>query len=539
MNPFPFRFLFGSIAMKKLLLLLLGVGIFVAILAFMEKPKLPFPVGKATTYVTEPLDEDGRIDYAGALNERLSEDVTPRNNANVLLWKAFGPHPEGATMPEEFFQWLGIEPLPEQGDYFIPLRRYLREQGKQEPVRDANAPYEKLSHCTQNLWKASEHKDIAAWLKANEKPLALVLEASKRSHYFSPWTPKRTEKGPSPLFNALLPGVQACRELAQALTARAMLRLGEGRFDEAWQDLLACHRLGRLLSHGGSMVEFLVALALDTVAGKADLAFLVRAPWKGDRIQNCLRDLQQLPPMAPLADKVDSGERFMILDTVTMIDRYGPESLESLSRAASPKEPSFFSKLFHASIDWEPALSKINRWYDRIAKALRNPNRDAREKELKQIEADLKELKYECEISVTDKLYLFIAPDSARIRGELIGKILIGLMMPALSKVQSASDRCEQQQNNLYLAFALAAYQRDHGHYPKKLDDLTPKYLDNIPIDLFSGEPLVYRPSKNGYLLYSVGVNGRDEAGLGPEDEPPGDDLTVRMPRPELKQKEN
>ena len=53
--------------------------------------------------------------------------------------------------------------------------------------------------------------------------------------------------------------------------------------------------------------------------------------------------------------------------------------------------------------------------------------------------------------------------------------------------------------------------------------------------DLFAGRPLVYRPSGAGYLLYSVGVNGKDEGGRWTDDDPPGDDLRVRMPLPDLK----
>src|SRR5262245_20904948 len=40
-----------------------------------------FTIGKATTFVTGPVDADGRIDYAAALNERMSKGVTPQNNA--------------------------------------------------------------------------------------------------------------------------------------------------------------------------------------------------------------------------------------------------------------------------------------------------------------------------------------------------------------------------------------------------------------------------------------------------------------------------
>ena len=63
-----------------------------------------------------------------------------------------------------------------------------------------------------------------------------------------------------------------------------------------------------------------------------------------------------------------------------------------------------------------------------------------------------------------------------------------------------------------------------------KLDDLAPKYMKTIPNDLFADQPLTYRPTADGYLLYSVGINGKDEDGRWTDDEPKGDDLRVRMP---------
>jgi hypothetical protein len=109
---------------------------------------------------------------------------------------------------------------------------------------------------------------------------------------------------------------------------------------------------------------------------------------------------------------------------------------------------------------------------------------------------------------------------------------------PAFDKVQSAAERSEQEERNLHLAFVLAAYRQDQGRYPEKLDKLAPKYLAKIPDDLFSGKPLIYRPEGKGYLLYSVGPNGTDDEGRGPDDAPRGDDLSVRMPVPEPRRKE-
>jgi hypothetical protein len=40
-----------------------------------------------------------------------------------------------------------------------------------------------------------------------------------------------------------------------------------------------------------------------------------------------------------------------------------------------------------------------------------------------------------------------------------------------------------------------------------------PAFLPAVPVDPFSGEPLVYKPSAADYLLYSVDANRKDDGG--------------------------
>src|SRR5262249_7419777 len=115
-------------------------------------------------------------------------------------------------------------------------------------------------------------------------------------------------------------------------------------------------------------------------------------------------------------------------------------------------------------------------------------------------------------------------------RGEAIGDVLISMFIVSLHNAQAGVDRYEQRHRNLHIAFALAAYRRDHGRYPKTLAALSPMYLDPVPGDLFSGQSLLYRPSDSGYHLYSVGPNGKDDGGRTADDRPRGDDIGVRLP---------
>jgi hypothetical protein len=76
--------------------------------------------------------------------------------------------------------------------------------------------------------------------------------------------------------------------------------------------------------------------------------------------------------------------------------------------------------------------------------------------------------------------------------------------------------RVTQQQTQFLLGrlgLATAAYRSDHGKYPKTLNSLTPKYIEEIPIDPFSGEPLKMIAVKDGLILYGVGPNLKDDQG--------------------------
>jgi hypothetical protein len=161
-----------------------------------DKPASKFPLGRETTYFEGPLDKDGYVDYEAAVSERLGKGITPETNANVLLWKALGPRPEGGRgMPPEFFQRLGIPEPPAKGDYFVGMNTYLRDylkldQGEWQPV------FDQQGRAGQRPWAAKEYPRVAAWLGVNAKPLAVAVEATKRPDYFNPFASFKSEKDP-------------------------------------------------------------------------------------------------------------------------------------------------------------------------------------------------------------------------------------------------------------------------------------------------------------------------------------------------------
>jgi hypothetical protein len=51
------------------------------------------------------------------------------------------------------------------------------------------------------------------------------------------------------------------------------------------------------------------------------------------------------------------------------------------------------------------------------------------------------------------------------------------------------------------------------GQFPRHLQQLAPAFLPQIPTDPFDGAPLRYRLLDNGYVVYSIGADLKDDNG--------------------------
>jgi hypothetical protein len=495
-----------------------------------KQPEPKLPIGKDTTYVTGPLDKQGFIDYETALNAELSKGITPEKNAAAALVLVFGPEPEGYEIPPAYFKWLDVPIPPKEGDYFIGHDTYTSDKlGLTEA--QSEAMYEVQRWAMQRPWVPKDCPPLAEWLKVNEKPIAFAIEAIKRPQYFHPLVSQRKEGEPGFLIGALLPTVQKCREVATALCLRAMLRLQEKKFDAAWSDILAAHRMGRLVGRGGTFIESLVGVAICQIASSATVTYLAYADLNSKQVLEKLKELQSLPPISSTADKIDGIERFTGLDAIQMIRRGKGKDL--LGILEEDREFSDDEQKAMKVLDWTPVMQTLNKWYDRIGAAMRMKDRAAREKEFDKIDEELKARKKEADPENLKKM--LNDKNAGKLLGKTLGNVLVSMLSPAVRRLQQAHDRASQLERNLHVAFAMAAYQKDNSRYPAKLADLAPKYLASVPDDLFNGKPLIYKPNEKGYLFYSVGPNGKDDGGHWYDDDPPGDDPRVKMPLPEIK----
>lgn len=84
--------------------------------------------------------------------------------------------------------------------------------------------------------------------------------------------------------------------------------------------------------------------------------------------------------------------------------------------------------------------------------------------------------------------------------------------------VRRADRRTRAVTRLLITELGLRAFQLERGELPDRLEQLTPKYLAEVPVDPFDpgGRPLRYARTDEGHVVYSVGADGKDDGGRPP-----------------------
>ncbi len=504
-----------------------------------EKPTVAITISKETTALTEPRRKNGYVDYLLALNQHFSQRVTPENNAAVLFWKAVGPDEVRAEDRQQYFRLLGMAPLPEKGVYLANFDKYLTRSHDKTRVKHGKIKGKTTGDMSALLhpamkrpWSKQEFADLAARLEASEKPLALVIEASKRPKRFDPLF---TEKeGILSVF--LLPAILQYHDVAEAVLARAMLRISEGKSAAAGDDLLTCHRLARLVGQGPTLADLFYAVDLDGLACAGDQVWLQSVKLSAAELAKLRADLQGLPPLPKLVDRIDVTERFVFLDGIALVAREGISAADRLTEDQEDPHAggsSFINSLAGAVINWDHVLRTGNTWYDKIVAGYGKSSRSERKNAMSKVAEDIG--KQANAGGGWASTIISAISDPKQLYTAEFAKIFVTKVLPTLRRVANTVDRGSMQFELDKLAFALAAYRADQGSYPAKLADLKPKYVAEIPKDIFNDGELHYRQEGTGCLLYSVGVNGQDDGAKTRNDrkaDEDWDDLVVRLSAP-------
>jgi hypothetical protein len=517
-------------------------------------PDLPYSISRETTYLTEPLREDGTVDYVAAVDAKYSQGVTPENNAFPLLLEAFGERilPEDSPAREAATEAIGAT-LPEDDGLFIRLPHSYRS-------RDVITLWDDRDMALSGPWDVDQAPRLAEWLESNAPALELIEQATLREHFYFPLIaaqgnpfvhytatdsrgravpPRETSWPLGSNMGILMP----MRQAARAFVCRAHLRIQQEAIEPAWADILAARGVGMMVDGTPFLMRKILALDCINTANVPAMRLLEEADISLQEARAFLTDWKGLPSPAPLANCIDTDERIFALDVLcwaaanpedyrrlTATTIYGLASLVSGSAIRDEDDATIHWYDLENAVavvalmqkaDWDEVLRAFNREHDAIAEALTLPSRE-RTEALEKIQAAGQALE-----DRADELPIYSETMPQQLATDwTIAALHWDPHIVNLSQVADIYDRHIAQHELVSIALALTIHERENGHFPQRLDALVPEYLDEVGDDPFSGVAYRYQQADGGYVIYSVGMDLEDDG--GDED----DDIVIRrLPR--------
>jgi hypothetical protein len=335
-------------------------------------------------------------------------------------------------------------------------------------------------------WRIGRATDLAVWrtcftnedllvaLRAYDPLLTEVAAAAQRPRA---QFPVHYEDG----YNALLPHLTPLRELAKLYSLRATAHLDAGNADAALADVQTCRRLADALRGEPILISFLVRGAILELAIQPVWEGLATHRWNAQQLVALEAEFARANEIALLVNALQ-GER---------------RSAYGIVRAL---ENSLRSKQFHggASEDflrWTPSgwlrqnLLRIDRFYvEHMLPAIDGPNRRLDVKAFEQMEP------------LVEKRHPY--------------NLLALMLLPAVQATPRRAGLTQTGVDQLQLACALERYRLARGELPRRLEDLVPDFIAQIPCDVVDGQPLRYRATgADKFILWSVGWNQTDDDG--------------------------
>jgi hypothetical protein len=334
-------------------------------------------------------------------------------------------------------------------------------------------------------WSEETLAAVRQTLAQCDEALALVRRAAHMDR--CRFDPKWGWPATTPIYHYAM-----LRQVARALCWSAALKLHDGDADGALQEAHAAFLASRALATEPTLIGLLVQLAIiQTGLGEAQSVLEENAP-RTELLRSFLADVEQTRA-ALRQHLVDAfkGERVEALANLAPISRLD-YLLPAASRRAAPPPP-------RASLAWlgRPVIGGMVMGYlDTVTRAIEfgranwveaQPPMDA------------------------------LQSDAARWRTHYLSnrsRVLAALAVPAWVIAKKAETRAEAALAVAEVAMALKLYKSEHGEYPESLDALSGAFLPVVPTDPFTNKPLVYVRRDDGFLVYSVGPNGKDDAGV-------------------------
>lgn len=496
--------------MLKRILAFLTVSLLLLAVAFGISYRTPtrfIRLERSTSYLTEPLDAVGHPDYSAYINREYSQGLTRDNNAAVWILQAAGRRSDAfQSMCEqlELDPAIAIDrPLETITDpaFMTRLQKWINE--RESPIGQAKRPavaVDDLVSClASQAWDERPCPPLVGWILDQQQALDLVVEASQKRRCFVP-SLAGTATSSDGLRNTSWPELELHRAASAAICARAMWHLSRQNLSDAWQDVLASFRLARLSAQGPTIHHYVVGTTIETISCRAMAALLGSSHMTESLAQQITTDLDALPPFRPLYEIVEEAERLSLLDFIVALSVNDPSAIKEMDDHPNPER-------MMSQVDCNVCLQMANQWYDRMATVIRQTDVNLRRRQAQDLRSEIDQLSKQAPSAA----WRWISRDA---RSQTVGIAILCAELPAIDVYVGLEDRIQTLWELTRIAAELCRYRQTTGSYPEHLEELQSAGQRTAFVDRFSGQPYHYERRGDGYLLYSVGKNGRDDRGF-------------------------
>jgi hypothetical protein len=93
--------------------------------------------------------------------------------------------------------------------------------------------------------------------------------------------------------------------------------------------------------------------------------------------------------------------------------------------------------------------------------------------------------------------------------------LFVEMLLPAYDRVRNRIAEAGGEKDGALVGLALESYRREESKWPTSLDELSPRWMPEVPVDRITGRPLGYKVVDDRPVVFSMGVD-RDEDGGRP-----------------------
>lgn len=357
-----------------------------------------------------------------------------------------------------------------------------------------------FDYAVSDQWPDNQ-PDLADYLSLpeNREAIELVQRAASMEQCF---TPVFGDAGGS-VVGILLPNLSHYRFLAKLLVVEGRRLESEGNFEKAIELYLTVIRMGEQVGRGITIIEGLVGIAVWKVAHEAIIQQVLRHEASVEQLNRIESKLVERAKSIPTIDKGLDSEARMGPGVVDEICSRPFQLSYGLSAAMSYGDPGSLMGTGGSEADgWAKLELRIGQLFlpDRTVKGHMNDYYDAIKRQAKAGRRESAKDSFDEEQYVKEKVPAW--------------DVLSRTLLPSLSRAQYLFERLRADAALGRVVVAIMEFSgKNEGHPPKSLSELGDADVQKSFEDPFSGQPMQYRATTDGWLVYSFGLNLKDDGG--------------------------